>query len=124
METTRTLSEVPEIPRGHALLDLVIVVDSLDAFMLTGLKLGSPGCSPPKFFFFLVSRARFSPYPTAHRFCHFFFPNVFHDLFTFSLRKSYLAGHGRCLITLFAMLLWPKLCLTEMSMWATAAIDL
>jgi hypothetical protein len=52
METTRTLSEVPEIPRGHALLDLVIVVDSLDAFMLTGLKLGSPGCSPPKFFFF------------------------------------------------------------------------
>jgi hypothetical protein len=34
--------------RGRALLDLVIVVDSLDAFMLTGLKLGIPGCSPPK----------------------------------------------------------------------------
>jgi hypothetical protein len=74
--------------------------------MLTGLKLGLSGCSPPRFFL-LASRARFSPYPTAHAFCGFFFSHVFHDLFTFSqLRMSHLAGHGRCLIMLFAILLW------------------
>jgi hypothetical protein len=39
---------------GRAPLDVVVGVDSLDVFMLTGLTLDIPGCSPP-------SRARFSP---------------------------------------------------------------
>jgi hypothetical protein len=41
-----------------ALLDLV-GVDSLDTFILTGLKLGISGCSPPKFFF--CPRRRLEP---------------------------------------------------------------
>jgi hypothetical protein len=85
----------------------LVGVDSLDAFMLTGLKLGISGCSPPKFFFLPASssRAGFFPYPTAHGFCFFFFSHVFHDpLFTFSLRIFRLVDHVRCLIPLFAML--------------------
>jgi hypothetical protein len=109
METARAISEVQDVLShkpdwldhlecppcgrcyfgGRALLDLVIGVDSLDAFMLTGL--GNSICSPPRFFW-LASGAWISPYPIAHAFIYLFFSHVFHDLFTFSqLRTSHLA---------------------------------
>jgi hypothetical protein len=74
--------------------------------MLTGLKLGLSGCSPPSFFF-----ARVSSQVISISYCAcilwFLLSHVFYDFFTFSqLRMSHLAGHGRCLIMLFAMLLW------------------
>jgi len=62
---------------GRAPLDVVVGVDSLDVFMLTGLTLDIPGCSPP-------SRARLSP--TMHALYGF----IFHDVFTSRLRFSQL----------------------------------
>jgi len=70
-------------------LDVVVGVDSLDVFMLTGLTLDIPGCSPP-------SRARFSLLRCMH-----FMVSLPMMVFTSHLRffatithVSHLAGHG------------------------------
>ncbi len=67
---------------GRALLDLDVGVDSLDAFMLTGLKLDLSGCSPPRFFFARASSQVLSISYCACIFAIFLFPCLY-DLFTF-----------------------------------------
>ena len=61
-------------------LDIVVGVDSLDAFMSTGLTQGIPGCSPPNFFAPVSSQVLS---PTMHA----LYGLGFYDVFTTRLRS-------------------------------------
>ncbi len=84
---------------GRALLDLDVGVDSLDAFMLTGLKLDLSGCSPPRFFF--CSRLEPGPLHILLRmhFCDF--------SFSMSLRSVHVSRNYACLISLVTVDVLP-----------------